>query len=66
MRSFFTYIVPAIFISYYPALFFLDKPDPFNLPWFAPFLSPLVGAGMLAMSLAFWQYGIRHYQSSGT
>jgi len=66
MRSFFTYIIPAIFISYYPALFFLDKPDPFSMPLFAPFLSPLVGAGMLVISLAFWQYGIRHYQSSGT
>jgi ABC-2 type transport system permease protein len=43
MRRFFTYIVPAIFLNYYPALYFLNKPDPFNFPAFAPFLSPLVG-----------------------
>lgn len=66
MRSFFTYIIPAIFISYYPSLFFLDKPDPFNMPWFTPFLSPLVGAGVLGLSLIFWRFGIRYYQSSGT
>jgi ABC-2 type transport system permease protein len=66
MRSFFTYIIPAIFICYYPALFFLEKPDPLNLPSFAPFLSPLVGAGVLGLSLIFWRFGIRYYQSSGT
>jgi ABC-type uncharacterized transport system permease subunit len=43
MRSFFTFVVPAIFLNYYPALFFLGKPDPFGLPAFAPFLSPLIG-----------------------
>lgn len=66
MRYFFTYVVPAIFLNYYPALFFLDKPDPFNLPPFAPFLAPLAGGGMLAAALAFWGFGIRHYKSTGT
>jgi ABC-2 type transport system permease protein len=66
MRRFFTYILPAIFLNYYPALFFLDKPDPFNLPAFAPFLSPLAGLGILAGAFAFWNIGVRHYQSSGT
>ncbi len=66
MRRFFTYIVPAIFLNYYPALFFLDKPDPFGLPPFAPFLSPVAGVGVLAVGLAFWRFGIRHYQSTGT
>lgn len=66
MRYFFTYIIPAIFLNYYPALYFLGKPDPFNLPAFAPFLSPLVGFGVLALSLSFWNFGIRYYQSTGT
>lgn len=66
MRRFFTYIVPAIFLSYYPALYFLNKPDPLQLPPFAPFLSPLVGAGTLVVALAFWRFGIRHYESTGT
>ena len=66
MRHFFTFVVPGIFLNYYPALFFLDKPDPFGLPPFAPFLSPVAGVGVLAVGLAFWRFGIRHYQSTGT
>jgi ABC-2 type transport system permease protein len=66
MRRFFTYVLPAIFLVYYPALFFLDKPDPLRLPAFAPFLSPLAGAGVMAVALAFWRFGVRHYESTGT
>jgi ABC-2 type transport system permease protein len=66
MRQFFTYIIPAIFLNYYPALYILDKPDPFNLPPFTAFLSPLVGLGTLFIAFQFWKIGIRHYQSTGT
>ena len=66
VRQFFTYVIPAIFLNYYPALFFLDKPDPLHMPSFAPFLSPLVGLGTLALALVFWRFGIRHYESTGT
>ena len=66
MRRFFTFIVPAIFLNYYPALYFLDYPDPLGLPAFAPFLAPLAGAGVLLAAIAFWRFGIRHYQSTGT
>jgi ABC-2 type transport system permease protein len=66
MRRFFTFVLPAIFLNYYPALYFLDKPDPLGLPAFAPFLAPLVGIGLLLASLAFWRYGLRHYTGTGT
>jgi len=66
MRRFFTFVVPAIFLNYYPALYYLDKPDPFNFPAFAPFISPLVGVAVFLLSLAFWRFGIKHYQSTGT
>jgi ABC-2 type transport system permease protein len=66
MRRFFTFVIPAIFLNYYPALFFLDKADPFNLPPFAPFIAPLVGPSVLAIGLTFWRFGIRHYQSTGS
>ena len=42
MRAFFTYILPAIFLLYYPALYILDKPDPLGMPPFSPFLAPFV------------------------
>ncbi len=66
MRTFFTFVIPAIFLNYYPAIYVLDKPDPLHMPLIAPFLAPVIGFGILAFSLAFWQYGIRHYQSTGT
>jgi ABC-2 type transport system permease protein len=66
LRRFFTYVVPAIFLNYYPALYFLDRPDPLHMSGFAPFLSPVAGFGVLAAALAFWRFGIRHYTSTGT
>jgi ABC-2 type transport system permease protein len=66
MRSFFTYILPAIFLNYYPAMYILEKPDPFHMPAIAPWLSLPVGIGVLALSLVFWNLGLRHYQSAGT
>ena len=66
LRHIFTFIVPAIFLNYYPALYILELPDPFGMPSIAPFLAPIAGAWMLVMALAFWRFGIRHYQSTGT
>lgn len=66
LRRFFTFVLPAIFLNYYPALYFMDKPDPLGMPSFAPFLAPLVGTGVMALGLTFWRFGIRHYQSTGT
>jgi ABC-2 type transport system permease protein len=66
LRYFFTCVIPAIFLNYYPTLYFLDKPDPLGMPACAPFLSPVVGFGTLALALAFWRFGVRHYTSTGT
>jgi ABC-2 type transport system permease protein len=66
LRSIFTFILPAALLNYYPALYFLDKPDPLNMPEFMRFLSPLAGLFVLLVALAFWRFGIRHYQSTGT
>ena len=37
-----------------------------GLPPLLRFISPLVGLGILGVALAFWRFGIRHYQSTGT
>lgn len=66
LRDFFSYILPAIFLNFYPTLYILDKPDPLHFPSIAHFLAPLAGFGVLGIALAFWQYGIQHYQSTGT
>lgn len=66
LRRFFTYLIPVAFLNYYPALYYLEKSDPFNLPAFAPFLAPVASLSIFLAALAFWQFGIKHYQSTGT
>lgn len=66
LRRFFTYVVPAGLVAYYPALYFLGRPDPLGLPGFMSFLAPLAGGGTLAIAFAFWRVGVRHYQGTGT
>jgi ABC-2 type transport system permease protein len=66
LRKFFTFIVPAIFLNYYPALKIFELPDPFNMPGWAPFLAPIAGMGVLVAALLFWQVGLKQYQSTGT
>lgn len=66
LRRTFTYILPAALLNYYPALYFLDLPDPLGLPAWIRFLSPLAGALIFAAALGFWRFGIRHYHSTGS
>ena len=66
LRRVFTFVIPASFLNYYPALYFLDKPDPFGLPTFAAFLAPLAGGAVFAAALLFWRFGVRHYHSTGS
>jgi len=66
LRNFFTFIIPAIFLNYYPALYFLNKPDPLGFPSFARFLAPFAGGMMLIVALGFWHFGLDHYQSTGS
>ena len=66
MRRFFTYVIPMALLNYYPALFFLGKPDPLHGPAWAPFLAPVAGLSTLAAALGFWRFGLGHYTSTGT
>lgn len=66
LRRTFTYVVPAIFLNYYPALYLLERPDPLGMPAWSPFAAPFVGLAFLAAAVAFWRFGVRHYQSTGS
>ena len=65
LRVVFTFLFPVALLNYYPALFFLGKPDPFGLPSFMPFLAPVAGLMAFLLALSFWKFGLRHYQGSG-
>jgi ABC-2 type transport system permease protein len=66
LRRFFTFVLPAIFLNYFPALIILDKPDPLGFPVFAAWLSLPAGLLVLFIATRFWRYGLAHYQSTGT
>lgn len=66
LRRFFTFIFPAIFLNYYPALYVLQKTDPAGMPVWGPFAAPFVAGIFLVISAAFWRFGVRNYKSSGS
>ena len=65
-RRFFTFVVPLACISYFPALAIMGRPDALGSPVWLQYLSPLVGLGFLLMSLRVWEFGVRHYRSTGS
>lgn len=66
LRDFFTFIVPAALLNYYPALYLLDKPDPSGAPPFVRFLAPLAGLAVLGVAAVIWRVGLGRYQSPGS
>jgi ABC-2 type transport system permease protein len=66
IRWIFTYLVPLALMSYFPAVYLLDKPDPFQAPTFISFLAPLISLIAFFLAIRFWRFGIRNYQSTGS
>lgn len=66
LRAIFTIVIPMAFVTYYPALWLLDKPDPLGGPAWLAFLSPLVCLLVFGAGVWMWSFGARHYQSTGT
>ena len=66
VRRFFTFVVPLAFVTYLPALYILDRPDPLGLPPVLRFCSPLVAVAFFLIARGAWALGVRHYQSTGS
>ncbi|MDF2986929.1 MAG: hypothetical protein K0R50_2439 [Eubacterium sp.] len=59
------FIIPFAFVSYFPAQYFLRKPD-ISMFWNGyMYLTPVVGVVMFAAVYAFWKFGLKHYSSAG-
>jgi len=61
-----TFVLPVAFVNWYPALFVLGRPDPFGLPGWLRFASPLVALLLCALAGLAWRTGVRHYRSTGS
>jgi ABC-2 type transport system permease protein len=66
MRRTFTFVIPIAFVAYFPGLYILGRSDPFGMPRFVSFLTPIVAILFALVALAFWEWGVRHYQSTGS
>jgi ABC-2 type transport system permease protein len=66
IRRMLTFVVPAAFVNYYPSLYVLGKDDPFGLPAWVPFASPLVAVALFLVARFAWFSAVRHYRSTGS
>lgn len=61
-----TFILPFAFMNFYPASALLDKTIPAGYPGVLPYLSLPVGALVFALSIMLWNWGLKHYKSTGS
>ncbi len=66
LQHFFTFVVPLAFVSYFPALYLLDRPEAQHLPGWLPVMTPVAAAMLALVAWLAWQVGVRHYQSTGS
>jgi ABC-2 type transport system permease protein len=66
LQRFFTFVVPLAFVSYFPALYLLDRPELQHLPTWLPGATPLASALLALTAWLAWRVGVRHYQSTGS
>lgn len=61
-----TFVIPVAFVNWYPALYVLGRDDPFGMPGWLQFASPLAAVVTCALALLVWRTGVRHYTSTGS
>jgi ABC-2 type transport system permease protein len=66
VQRFATFVLPLSFVSYYPTLYLLDRPDPLGLPDWTRVLSPVAALALAAVASYAWRIGVRRYQSTGS
>lgn len=65
-RKLLIYIIPLATVNYFPAMNILEKTESLNYPIWIGWISPLVGSIFFTISLGVWQFGVKHYTSTGS
>ena len=65
-RGIFTFVFPLGAVSYFPAVAILGIPDPLGSPLWFQYLAPAIGLLFLLVCLRIWEFGVRHYMSTGS
>jgi ABC-2 type transport system permease protein len=66
VRRFFTFVVPAAFVAYLPALALLGRDDPLGLPPWLAWSAPAVAVLAALAAGGIWRVGLRHYVGAGS
>lgn len=66
MQRFFTFVIPLAFVSYFPSLYLLDRPEGSDWPAWVPLLTPVAALFLALMARLAWGFGVRHYRSTGS
>jgi ABC-2 type transport system permease protein len=66
LQVLFVAVIPVGFVTYFPALVVLHKPDALGMPAFTVALTPVVACGFAALALWYWRFCLAHYQSTGS
>ena len=61
-----TFVLPLAFVNWYPCLYLLGRDDPFGLPSWLSFVSPVAALALVGVTALCWRAGVRHYASTGS
>jgi len=61
-----TFVLPLAFVNWYPSLYILGRDDPFGLPEWLQFASPVAAVVVTVLTALTWRTGVRHYRSTGS
>lgn len=62
-RLFFTFVIPLACVAYYPIATILQHE---TIPFWVGALTPLAGIIFLYFACRLWNFGVKHYQSTGS
>jgi ABC-2 type transport system permease protein len=62
----FIFIIPLACVNYFPAIAILGKNDVLGSPVWFQWTSPVMGLLFLLVSIRIWEFGVRHYRSTGS
>ena len=65
LKALFGFAVPMAFCGFLPTLRLLGRPGPDWFPTWLGWCGPLAALWAWGMALAFWRWGVRHYQGGG-
>lgn len=66
LRFIFIFIIPVGLVSYFPSVALFGKNEPLGFPQYFQYITPIASLIFLYLSLTFWKFGIKHYQSTGS